>query len=169
MSGPRRASQRASILRSRWSSRITATRSRNACKAARAVPPPQWRPVAFSSLLELKAADRSVRAAAGLVARTSRCAADGGGHGRAGRHDSRISPRFIPSRHHAVEGGRAAADRVARQRVQSSSEAIERVAETPGPRSGADAPRLHPRPSASRRNRCAGGTRGMSGRCGKIS
>jgi transcriptional regulator GlxA family with amidase domain len=35
---------------------------------------------------------------------------------------------------------------VARQRVQSSSEAIERVAQTTGfPRSGADAPRLHPR------------------------
>jgi transcriptional regulator GlxA family with amidase domain len=64
----------------------------------------------FSSLLELKApTGRFAR----LGARTSRHAAHGGRHGRAGRHErAAFHPRFCRrNRHHAVQGGGAAARR----------------------------------------------------------
>ena len=88
------------------------------------------------SLLDIKGAKRPLRTAVrSLGARASRCAAHGRGLGRAGRHG--VSRHFTRALHRrdrldAVEGGRALADRGARQRVQSSSEAIERVAQLHG-------------------------------------
>ena len=92
------------------------------------------RAVAILLAAGIEGADRAVRAAACLGARTSRRAADGGGHGRAGRHErAAFYPRLRRrDRHDAVQGGRAAAHRGGAARVQSSSEAIERVAETTG-------------------------------------
>lgn len=102
----------------------------------------------FSSLLELKAPNGCFRPLL-AGARASRSTVDGRGHGReqAGMSARRVSPapslrRRVPTPSKAVERLRI---EVARQRVQSSSEAIERVAELTGFRgSGADAPRLHP-------------------------
>ena len=102
----------------------------------------------FSSLLELKAPTGRFGPLLDLGARASRCAADGGGSGRAGRHEfAAFCPRLHRrDRHHAVEGGGAAADRsgaAARailQRGDRARRAIHRLS-----RSGADAPRLHPR------------------------
>ena len=67
----------------------------------------------FSSLLELKAPTGAVRTAARLGARTSRCAADGGGSRRAGWHEfAAFHPRLHRrDRHHAVQGGGTLADR----------------------------------------------------------
>ena len=101
----------------------------------------------FSSLLELKApAGRFGPLLA--WARASRRAADGGGHGRAGRHEfAAFHPRLHRrDRHHAVESGGAVAHRggaaagAILQRGDRARRAIDRVS-----RSGADAPRLHPR------------------------
>jgi len=93
-------------------------------------------------------AQQTLRTALGLGARASRRAADGGGHGRAGRHEfAAFHPRLhCRDRHHAVEGGGAVADRggaaagAILQRGDRARRAIDRVS-----RSGADAPRLHPR------------------------
>ena len=112
----------------------------------------------FSSLLELKAPTGRFGAAARLGARASRRAADGRGHGRAGRHEfAAFYPRLHRGdRHHAVEGGGAAADRggaAARAIIQRSDRT--RRADPPAfaIRSGCAAPSSAP--SASRRNRCA--------------
>ena len=112
----------------------------------------------FSSLLELKAPTGPLRAAAGLGARASRCAADGRGHGRAGRHElAAFCPRLHRrDRHHAVEGGGAAAHRggaAARAILQRSDRTRRARSPAFAIRSGCGAPSSAP--SASRRNRCA--------------
>ena len=102
----------------------------------------------FSSLLELKAPTGRFASLLSLGARTSRCAADGRGSGRSGRHElTAFHPRLhCGDRHHAVEGGGAAAHRggaAARailQRGDRTGGTSHRLS-----RSGADAPRLHPR------------------------
>ena len=102
--------------------------------AARALPPPRRRPVAILVAAGIEGAGRTFRAAAGLGARASRCAADGGGLAE----QAGMSPRHF-TRAFVAETGMTPAKAVerlrieaARQRVQSSSEPIERVAETTG-------------------------------------
>ncbi len=102
----------------------------------------------FSSLLELKAPNGRFGALLELGARASRCAAHRRGSGRAGRHEfAAFHPRLHRGdRLHAIEGGRAVADRggaparAILQRSDRTGRATHRLS-----RSGADAPRLHPR------------------------
>ena len=127
-------------------------------QAARALSPPQRRPVAILLAAGIEGADRPVRAAAGLGARTSRCAAHGRGSGRAGRHEfAAFHPRLHRGdRHHAVEGGGAVAHRggaAARAVLQRGDRARRARPPAFAIRSGCAAPSSAP--SASRRNRCA--------------
>lgn len=101
----------------------------------------------FSSLLELKAP--AGRFAPLLAwARKSRCAADGGGYGRTGRHElAALHARLhCGDRHHAVESGGTAADRSGAaacailQRGDRTRRRTDRLS-----RSRADAACLHPR------------------------
>ena len=80
---------------------------------ARALSSPQRRAVAVLIAVGIEGANRALRAAADLGARASRCTADGGASGRAGRHEfAAFHPRLhCRDRHHAVEGGGAPADR----------------------------------------------------------
>ena len=125
---------------------------------ARALSPPQRRPVAILLAAGIEGAGRPLRAAAGLGARASRRAADGGGHGRAGRHElAAFCPRLHRrDRHHAVEGGGAAC--ASRWRASACNPPPRRSSASRSPpafaiRSGCAAPSSAP--SASRRNRCA--------------
>ena len=126
--------------------------------AARALSPPQRRPVAILLAAGIEGAERPVRAAAGLGARTSRRAAHGGGSRRAGRHEfAAFHPRLHRrDRHDAVEGGRAVAHRggaAARAVFAARRSSVSRKPPAFAIPSGCAAPSSAP--SASRRNRCA--------------
>ena len=102
----------------------------------------------FSSLLELKAPNGRFGPLLAWAREKSRCAAHGRGSRRTGRHEfAALHPRLHGgNRHHAVKGGGAVAHRggaAARAIIQRGDRAGR--ANHRFPRSGADAPRLHPR------------------------